>query len=128
MKRTTNWQHLKDIAHLAGPDAELHIKLTNVSPDAEGAPDETVVVLKCRAGFIRAGKYLFAYPDIHGGGFPGRLEPNVWELQESDQDGRVHAMCVTETDPLGGKPDLPQEILAELERAGFHWEAVAARD
>lgn len=127
-KRNTNWDHLRNVAHLAGPDAELHIKLQNVSPDADGAPDETVVVLKCRAGFIRAGDYLFAYPDFHGGGAPGRLEPNVFELMPTERPNRLEGVCITESDPDGHKPDIPEEVLAALEDAGFHWERYAAPD
>jgi len=127
-KRKPNWDHLKNVAHLAGPDAELRITLTNASADAEGPPDETVVVLKCRAGFIRSGNHLFVVPDFHGGGRPGRLEPNVWEILPTDEEGMLEGVCLTETDPHGQKPDVPEEIVAALEDAGFHWERWAAPD
>jgi len=127
-KTKTNWDHLKNIAHLAGPDAELHIKLQNASPDAEGPPDPTVVVIKCRVGFIRSGDHLFVYPDFHGGGKPGRLEPNIFKLKLSDKLYVLEADCLTDTEPDGTKPDVPENIVIDLEDAGFHWEAHAPRD
>jgi len=128
IKTKTNWDHLKNIAHLAGPDAELHVKLQNASPDAEGPPDPTVMVIKCRVGFIRAGEYVFLYPDIHGGGHCGRLQPNVFKLKLSKEPYVLEADCLTDTEPDGSKPDIPDSVVTVLEDAGFHWEDHAPRD
>ena len=127
-KRNTNWQHLENLVHLAGPDAELHITLHNVSPDADGSESDTKVILKCRAGFIRAGQYLFAYPDVHGGGSPGRLDPNVWELKPTDEPHVFEAECLTDSCIENDKPDVEEEVVKQLEAAGYHWEDWAPRD
>lgn len=126
--RNTNWSHLENLVHMCGPDAELHIRLENVSPDADGTPDHTVVVLKCRAGFIRSGDHLFVVPDFPSGGACGRLQPNIWKLVPTDEADRYEAECLTDCTDEGCRPNVPKELVEKLEEAGFHWEEFAPRD
>ena len=126
-RRETNWDKLKEMVHVCGPDAELRIPLKHIGPDADGPGEPTVVVIKCRAGFIRAGNFLFAWPDLPSGGKPGHLQPNVWELTPTGKEGELEARILTEGDLVGEKPDVPEEVLQALEQAGFHWEEWAAR-
>jgi hypothetical protein len=128
MKRKTNWQHLENIAHIAGPDAELHFKLHNVSPDADGTPDDTEVIIKCRVGFIKCEGALFVVPDFHSGGKSGRLEPNIWELVPTEKPNVFETRCLTENDTEGCKPDVDETLVKCLESAGYHWEEWAPRD